>query len=90
MPNIEIHGLPEGDAKTMSSQVERLLRTSPVAETAVIDRYDDVVTDLKGYPKPFFRILCIDETEEKLVVGLLTPLNLEFEMLPLRAFIPHG
>jgi hypothetical protein len=89
MPNIEIHGLAEAEAKTMYSQVERALRNSPVANNVVISRYSDVVKDLLGYDRPYLRIVCTDEVEAQQVAGLLKPLNLDLEIFRLRAFIPH-
>jgi hypothetical protein len=87
MLNIEIHGCLKGDGETLYLQTERLLRAEPFAEELVISVVGDVVRDIKGYRKPFFRIFYIREVQANRVIELLRPLGLDYELSPLLAFV---
>lgn len=91
MPNIEMHGLNEGDLRDMYDQLVSRFRGANYASEVVITGVRSAVRDLSNEFQPFLRIYlttdgltaCLSDMKER-----LADIELDIEIIPLLEFIP--
>ncbi len=88
MPNIEIHGMPESEARLTVRRIAALLRNSSFVKEVVISLCNDIVLDLEGNDQPYLRVFCNDGSKAKEVVLTLDPLKIDIELIQIWDFIP--
>ena len=91
MPNIEIHGygFEENAADKMRTAVVKLFRKKDYIDEMVFTVcHHDKCFDKRGANQPFLRVVSTPSSHLDEIVGLLKTLNIDIEVLELKAFHP--
>ena len=87
MPNIEIYGLTEQEARKVENQINALLQKKPYASEYVITSVWSVVRDRLGKSQPFLRIRSTNKGIDDIVIlddiiNTLKSLHIDIEIPP--------
>jgi len=87
MPNIEIYGLTESEARKVENEINELLQKKPYACEYVITSVWSVVRDRHGKSQPFLRIRSTDEGIDDVIIlddiiNTLKELHIDIEVPP--------
>jgi len=91
MPNIEIHGLNEGEAinKRLAMGIIIRRKAPELAEIVVVTIFSDVCQAfINNEPQPYLRICSSSPDHLEKLKEILIPLNMDIETLELKEFIP--
>ncbi len=90
MPNIEIHGLPGGEAEDLRNIIFSLFEGKPYRHEMVVTVFPTKVKDAEGKDQPFLRLAnsCQEHTRE--ILEILAKLAMDIEHLKLEDFYPKG
>ncbi len=92
MPNIELYGLPSGQAAMRAEQILCALRSTGMnLDDVVVTNISSGVIDTEGRARPFLRIVAPKDTplsEWGKIKSALAGLRLDIEVLLLDTFIP--
>ena len=88
MPNVEIHGLSESEAKGLRRKIFRLFSDKEYVGEMVVTIHLTDCEDKLGYSQPFIRLAnsCQKSTQE--IVEKLKSLSMDIEHLKLEEFFP--
>lgn len=90
MPNIEVHGFSETEAKSVRERVFKLFEGKPYVREMVVAIYLTVVEDFAGCPQPFLRVCTTEQDYVKEILALLPSLGIDIEHMRLVKFIPKS
>ncbi len=89
MPNVEIHGLLDLDARRKRDQIFEKFRETCFVCHMVVTIFPTEVFNFKLERQPFFRLLNSgDSGEEKIIIPGLLELGLDVEYVKLQDFYP--
>jgi len=87
MPNIEIYGLTESEARKVENEINELLKEKPYASEYVITSVWSVVRDRHGKSQPFLRITSTNKGINDIIIlddiiNTLKGLRIDIEVPP--------
>ncbi len=91
MPNIEIHGTHKSFAADLGLRISGVLEGTKYYHDVVLSIMGDSVTDLRGKPKAFLRVIFAGNEPSGIhddCMERLTALNMDMEIVMISEFIP--
>lgn len=90
MPNIEIHGFVENNAKKLREDIFELFNSKSYVKEMVVTVFSTIVRDANNVSQPFIRLVnsCQEHTDE--ILNLLSSFDFDIEHLELKEFYSRG